>query len=193
MKITKLSRIPDTLLANFDSSALDAVIASFDLHSSYPVNLTPVCDYLNIRVRVGKLPPAFNAVSYVKRGGASITLLLNNRLDTPLLRATLGHELGHIFKHETGQAHASFDLEAAITNGYYSGCGGQLGKFASPGQRLGREELEADLMGAYLTVPVAAMLELFQDGFDTAQVAATLELPAHYVELRAHLLIAQNF
>lgn len=186
------NRVPDALLTAFDSSSLDAVITAFNLHSTYPVNLTPVCDYLNIRLRVGKLPPAFNAVSFVKRGGSKINILVSNRLDLPLLRATLGHELGHIFKHEAGQAHASFDLEAAIAEGSFSGCGGQLSKFASSGQRLGRQEIEADLIGAYLTVPAQPMLELFRQGFDLEQVAATLELPTHYIELRAQLLIAKQ-
>ena len=189
----KPGQIPAALLADFDSSGLDAVIATFNLHSSWPVNLTPICDYLNIGVRVGKLPPAFNAVSLVKVGGGSIKLVLSSRLDTPLLRATLGHELGHIFKHETGHAHASFDLEAALSHAAYTGCGGSLSKFVGGGNRLGREELEADLIGAYLTVPPDAMLELFQQGYDTAQVAACLELPPHFIELRAHLLIAQGY
>lgn len=186
------NRVPDALLTAFDSSALDAVINAFDLYSTYPVNLTPVCDYLNIRLQVGKLPPAFNAVSFVKRGGSKITILVSDSLELPTLRAAIGHELGHIFKHEAGQAHASFDLEAALATGSYRGCSGQLSKYARPGQRVSREETEADLMGAYLTVPAKSMLELFQQGFDLEQVAATLELPIKSIELRAQLIIAKQ-
>lgn len=159
------------IIAGFDTQFLDELIDWFSLHSSYPIDLTPVYDATNIGTHTLRLPDGLRAFSARKKSFKRVAAFFDYRLTTAERRHAAGHEFGHLFYHPGDRFH---------------GCA------SGPGGLVRREELEADLVAAYLLVPGRAFYELSREGLNAHQIAVILDVPPALLDLRASLMIERN-
>jgi len=153
------------LLERFPYEECDSIIQKLGLHQNYPVWPTSLYELLNVEVCCMSLPSWVKAFSIKQVGIEHSIVVLDEKLSNLDVRHAIFHEAGHLLAHRSGRPHA------CATHG-----------------RVSREEVEADLIGAYLSAPAWAVKELFYQGYNTQQVAATLEITTEMLELRYQLL-----
>lgn len=157
------------LVLNF--ALLDELIEKFSLHSFYPVDLSPLFEALNIKIYYNlKLPAETKAFSVLRKNSGNGFSCFDRRLKGSELAYVKGHEMGHLLSHKIGRMH---------------GC-------VSDGGVVRREELEADLVGAYLLVPGRPFLEFCRADFSLGQIAEIFGVTVEMLELRSQLMVARN-
>ncbi len=183
-------------LEQFDAAPLDLLISFLGLHKNYPVNLQPLFDTMAIKVSgAAGIPGHLHGASGIRDGRGVI--LIDITLDATRQLCTLGHEMGHLFKHLDEQVFrpktAIAETEEVSRPGWLQTVPGKQKNFLYVREPLDLlEEDEADLIGAYLVVPKEPMLALLAQGFDRTEIAARLGVTLHYLELRVALMLARN-
>ncbi len=159
-------------LRSFPIEMLDELIERYQLHESYPVQATVLYDELNIRrYKDMTLPKGSRGFSVRHPSRGFGIAVFDRKLEGAELQHTIFHELGHLLLHSAGRPH---------------------GSVTGPGGMVRREELEADMVAAYLAAPGIAVLELFLAGYTAPQVAALLNITPRLLQLRAELMVARN-
>jgi hypothetical protein len=64
-------------------------------------------------------------------------------------------------------------------------------EITGPGRLVKKEELEADIVGAYLAVPGATLVELVKAGYSAGQIGGILKVTPSMLQLRAEMMLAR--